>query len=60
MTLTASDDYQNVSASFTVQIKNPCSYAVFETDPAPIEKMEVDMADPPTELIQSVIIYTDI
>ena len=60
MTLTASDDYRTVSFPFNVQIKNPCSYAVFETIPAPITNMTVDMANPPTELNQTVIIFTDI
>ena len=60
MTLTASDDNRTVSFSFEVQIKNPCSYAVFETTPAPITNMTVDMANPPTELNQAVIIYTNI
>jgi len=60
MTLTALDNNRTVSALLTVQIKNPCSYAVFETTPAPITNMTVDMANPPTELNQAVIIYTDI
>jgi hypothetical protein len=42
-TLTATVNGVSVSKSFTVQIKDPCSYAVFETDPAPIANMVVDI-----------------
>lgn len=59
LTLTASVDAKNVSASFTVQIKDPCSYAVFETTPAPIVNMTVDIFNP-TGLNQAVTIYTDV
>lgn len=59
LTLTASVDAKNVSASFTVQIKDPCSFAVFETTPAPIVNMTVDIFNP-TGLNQAVNIYTDV
>lgn len=48
-TLTATVDGVSVSKSFTVQIKDPCSYAVFETDPAPIANMVVEMVNPTTD-----------
>ena len=59
LTLTATVDAVSVSALFTVQIKDPCSYAVFETDPTPIVNMTVDILNP-TGLNQAVTIYTDV
>ena len=43
LTLNASVDSKTASASFPVQIMDPCSYAVFETSPAPIVNMVINV-----------------
>ena len=46
LTLTASVDSISSSASFTLEIINPCSQAVFEALPAPIVDMVIDVGKP--------------
>ncbi len=42
-----------------MQIKDPCSYAIFETSPAPLVNMVFEIGNP-TQFNQTVKIYTDI
>jgi hypothetical protein len=61
MTLTASVDGQTTNASFTVQIIDPCSAAVFETAPSPITDMSLTLYPfRSTSKTQTFRIYTDV
>ena len=59
MTLTALVDSKTASAAFTVIIKDPCSRAVFQTNPAPLADMTVTMPSAATST-QAVSIKTDV
>ena len=59
MTLTAVVDAQTTVSSFTVIIKDPCKRAVFQTTPAPLSDMTMNMPSTGTQT-QTVKIYTDV
>jgi hypothetical protein len=59
LTLSATVDNENLTANFDVEIKDPCSTAIFKTSPSPLVSMNVSLPSNET-IIQTVVILTDV